>query len=70
LQDANKGIGHDMFWIIPNDFGTTMSAINNGKPLSKIAPRSKIVKSFEEMTENMFPKEKAEPKKKWGIFNR
>jgi len=70
LQDAKKGIGHDMFWIIPNDYGTTMSAINHGKPLSKIAPRSKIVKSFEEMTENMFPKEKAEPKKKWGIFNR
>jgi len=70
LQDAKKGIGHDLFWIIPNDYGTTMSAINNGKPLSKIAPRSKIVKSFEEMTENMFPKETAEPKKKWGIFNR
>ena len=70
LQDAKKGIGHDMFWIIPNDYGTTMSAINNGKPLSKIAPKSKIVKSFKEMTEIMFPKDKAEPKKKWGIFNR
>ena len=70
LQDAKKGIGHDLFWIIPNDYGTTMSAINNGKPLSKIAPRSKIVKSFEEMAEIMFPGEKAEPKKKWGIFNR
>jgi pilus assembly protein CpaE len=70
LQDAKKGIGHDLFWIIPNDYGTTMSAINNGKPLSKIAPRSKIVKSFEEMAEIMFPWEKAEPKKKWGIFNR
>jgi len=70
LQDAKKGIGHDLFWIIPNDYGTTMSAINNGKPLSKIAPRSKIVKSFEEMAEIMFPGEKAEPKKKWRIFNR
>jgi pilus assembly protein CpaE len=70
LQDAKKGIGHDLFWIIPNDYGTTMSAINNGKPLSKIAPRSKIVKSFKEMAEIMFPKDKAEPKKKWGFFNR
>jgi len=70
LQDAKKGIGHDLFWIIPNDYGTTMSAINNGKPLSKIAPRSKIVKSFQEITEIMFPGKKAEPKKKWGIFNR
>ncbi|MBW2408984.1 MAG: AAA family ATPase [Deltaproteobacteria bacterium] len=68
MQDAKKGIGHDMFWIIPNDYGTTMSAINNGNPLSKIAPRSKIVKSFKEMTEMMFPGEKHESKKKWGFF--
>jgi pilus assembly protein CpaE len=70
LQDAKKGIEHDLSWIIPNDYGTTMSAINNGKPLSEIAPRSKIVKSFEEMAVMMFPKEKAESKKKWGFFNR
>jgi len=70
LQDAKKGIGHDPFWIIPNDYGTTMSAINNGKPLSEIAPRSKIVKSFEEMAQIIFPKEKDASKKKWGLFNR
>jgi pilus assembly protein CpaE len=70
LQDAKKGIGHDMFWIIPNDYGTTMSAINNGKPLSKIAPKSKIVKSFKEMVEIMFPRDKSESKKKWVFFNR
>jgi len=70
LEDAKKGIGHDLSWIIPNDYGTTMSAINNGKPLFEIAPRSKIVKSFEEMAEIMFPREKAESKKKRGFFNR
>jgi pilus assembly protein CpaE len=70
IQDAKKGIGHDLFWIIPNDYVTTMSAINNGKPLSVIAPRSKIVKSFEEMAEIMFPMEVAESKKKRGFFNR
>jgi len=69
LKDAKKGIGHDMFWIIPNDYATTMSAINNGKPLSIIAPKSKIVKSFRDMAEIMFPKDKAAPKKKWGFFN-
>jgi len=47
-----------------------MSAINNGKPLSEIAPRSKIVKSFKEMAEMMFPEEKDELKKKWRLFNR
>jgi pilus assembly protein CpaE len=70
LQDAEKGISHDIVWIIPNDYGTTMSAINNGKPLSHIAPKSKIVKSFEEMAEIMFPGDKVESKKKWGFFNR
>ena len=70
FQDAKKGIGHDLFWTIPNDYRTTMSAINNGKPLSKIAPRSTIVKSFKDMIEIMFPREKDESKKKWGVFNR
>jgi pilus assembly protein CpaE len=70
LQDAKKGIGHDLFWIIPNDYATTMSAINNGKPLPEIAPKSKIVKSFMEMSEIMFPTDKVEPKKKWGFLNR
>ena len=70
LQDAEKGIGHDIVWIIPNDYGITMSAINNGKPLSHIAPRSKIVKSFEEMAGIMYPGNKTESKKKWGFFNR
>lgn len=72
LQDAKKGIGHDLFWTIPNDYSTTMTAINSGKPLSKIAPRSTIVNSFKDMIQSMFSgeKEKNEPKKKWGIFNR
>ncbi len=70
LHDAEKGISHDIVWIIPNDYGTTMSAINSGKPLSHIAPRSKIVRSFEEMAGIMFPGKKTESKKKWGFFNR
>jgi pilus assembly protein CpaE len=70
VQDATKGIGHDFFWIIPNDYGTTMSAINSGKSLPEIAPKSKIVKSLKQLSETMFPGGKAEPKKKWGFFNR
>jgi pilus assembly protein CpaE len=70
LQDAKKGIRHDLFWTIPNDYGTTMAAINSGKPLSKIAPKSTIVKSFKDMMEIMFPGEKDDSKKKRGFFNR
>jgi pilus assembly protein CpaE len=70
LQDAQKGIDHDIFWIIPNDYGTTMSAINSGKPLSEIAPKSKIVKSFKDMADMMFTKEQNETKNKWRLFNR
>jgi pilus assembly protein CpaE len=70
LQDAKKGIGHDLYWVIPNDYATTMAAINNGKPLSKIAPKSKIVKSFKEVTEIMSTQDKVESEKKWGFFNR
>ena len=36
LEDAQAGIGKELYWTIPNNFGTTMEAINNGKPLFNI----------------------------------
>jgi pilus assembly protein CpaE len=46
LKDAENGIGQEVFWTIPNDFRTTMMAINNGKPLSDIASKAAITKNF------------------------
>lgn len=46
LKEAEKSINKEIFWLIPNDYLTTMSAINRGKPLSSVAPGAEISKNF------------------------
>jgi pilus assembly protein CpaE len=71
LNDAKAGIGEDPSWIIPNDYRTTMSAINQGKPLAKIAPKAPITQNFKNFAEAfIFPGAEKERKKKFRIFKR
>ena len=66
LANAQEGVGKKISWVVPNDYVTTMSAINSGKPLYRISPRSKIVECFNDYVENLLPHEKKEGKKwKW-----
>jgi pilus assembly protein CpaE len=70
LKDAEAGIKRELFWVIPNDFNTTMAAINNGKPLAQIASRAAITKSFEEMARALHQSKVRQEKKKWRFFKR
>jgi pilus assembly protein CpaE len=70
LKDAEAGIGKELFWIIPNDFWSTMSAINNGKPLAQIAPKAQITKNFKELAEALSPSNEPQHSKKWNFFKR
>jgi len=70
LKDAEASIKKNLFWILPNDFNTTMAAINNGKPLMKVASRAAITKSFEEMAKALQPFKFKSEDKKWGLFKR
>jgi pilus assembly protein CpaE len=45
-KEAQKSINKEIFWFVPNDYLTTMSAINRGKTLSSIAPMAEISQSF------------------------
>jgi len=46
LEDVEHIIGKKIFWQIPNDFSTAISAVNQGKPLSQVGVRTEICKSF------------------------
>jgi pilus assembly protein CpaE len=70
LEDVETGIGQEVFWTIPNDFRTTMSAINNGKPLFGIAPKATITKNFLELAGAFNEPEENKPPKKWRLFRR
>jgi pilus assembly protein CpaE len=64
LDSVEKGIGEKLTWIIPNDYSTTMSAINSGRTLNDVSPRSQIVKNFDEYVGKLLPDYKKE-KKRW-----
>jgi pilus assembly protein CpaE len=49
LKDAEDAIGKNIFWTIPNDYRTTLSAINQGKTLSQIAAGASITKNITEL---------------------
>ena len=46
LNEAEDTLKQKIFWSIPNDYRTIMSAINQGKPISEVAPGAEITKSF------------------------
>lgn len=70
VKDAESGIGTEIFGLIPNDYRTTMAAINQGKPIQEVAPKSIVATTLEEMTRNLYPQAKAPNKRKWRLFGR
>jgi pilus assembly protein CpaE len=60
LEDINKKIRRT----IPNDYRTTMSAINQGKTLWEVAPRTPITRSIQELALTLARKEGNEEKKR------
>ena len=67
LKDAEKSIDRRIFWTIPNDYKTTMSAINQGKVLSDIDPGAQVTKSIKDLAAALTQKEK-ERKKTRSLF--
>lgn len=49
LKEAEKGIGKRIFWQIPNDFQTTIAAINQGKTLATVAHKADITQNIREL---------------------
>lgn len=63
LFDAEEVLKQKPFSVLPNDEFTTMRAINNGEPLSIIAPRAAITKSINRMVSSLTIDEMAGKKK-------
>lgn len=67
LEDAKLAIKHKIFWSIPNDYRTTVSAINKGKTLFQVANRAPIVENFRQLANTFAPEEVKNEKKWWKI---
>jgi pilus assembly protein CpaE len=48
-EEAEKSINQKIFWFVPNDYPTTMSAINQGKTLSAVAPTAEVSKNLKSL---------------------
>jgi len=69
LEDAKKSLSANIFWTIPNDYRSTISAINQGKPLNQAAPNAPATRSLTELAEHLLPTEKPPEKKRWSLFS-
>jgi pilus assembly protein CpaE len=68
LKDAEQSVHSDIFWTLPNNYKTTMAAINQGKPLSDVAPHSSITKSVKKLADTLMGDEEAAEKRPWWPF--
>jgi pilus assembly protein CpaE len=68
LAEASRIINGEISTTIPNDYGLTMKAINNGKVLAEVDKNSSVVKVYRQLAESLG--EKAEAKSsRWRFFN-
>jgi pilus assembly protein CpaE len=63
LKDAEDSINKRIFRAIPNDYRTTMSAINQGKPLCEVAPKKPVTKGIRELAAALTQRERNKGKK-------
>jgi pilus assembly protein CpaE len=70
LEDLQEAIGKKAFWTIPNDYKTSMTAINQGKPLSDFASRAFVTKSITDLAHALVEKRDEQAKKRFSLFRR
>jgi len=69
LKDAEESLQQEPFWVVPNDYETTMSAINQGKSLVEQFPKVAISKSFSDLAESFDGVASSTKKsRKWLLF--
>jgi len=56
-NEAEESINQKIFWFIPNDYPTTMSAINQGKTLATVAPGAEVSKNIKALASQFIEKE-------------
>ncbi len=66
VQDMEKALGLPVFRRVPNDYQTTLSAINQGKTLLSAAPKSAVARALGDLAHALAPVEEGERKK--GLF--
>jgi pilus assembly protein CpaE len=78
-EDLTRFLGASPDFFIPNDYATSILSVNEGRPISDVAPGSAIDTAFRTLSSRSFewlglpcPDEASEKKKRWGkgLFQR
>lgn len=64
VDDMEKALGQPVFWRVPNDYRTTLTAINQGKTLLAAAPKSPVTRALTELAESLAPAPEPEGKRR------
>lgn len=60
VAEAEEILQQKIFWLVPNDYAATLSAINQGKPLAEAEPKSPATRAIaalaQELTQRKLPK--------------
>jgi pilus assembly protein CpaE len=70
ISDAEDSINKKIFWSIPNDYKTTMSAINQGKVLYQISKKNAVTKSITELSDFLLNGKDGKRKKRVNFLKR
>lgn len=70
VKDAETSLEKKIFWTIPNDYQTTVTATNRGKALAQFAPREEITKNFQKLASELGPESEKQEKKGWSFLGR
>ncbi|UCG66295.1 MAG: AAA family ATPase [Deltaproteobacteria bacterium] len=68
ISEAEESIKQEIFWSIPNDYKATMSAINQGKPLSKVGRKAPVTRSLTEMANCLVGEDREDTTKRTKRF--
>jgi pilus assembly protein CpaE len=68
LADMEVVLGRQASWMIPNDYFTTMNAINKGQPLAAISARAEVTKNFSKLAQTFITDKP--PDHKTSMFSR
>jgi pilus assembly protein CpaE len=68
LADMEVVLGRQASWMIPNDYSTTMNAINKGQPLAAISARADVTKNFSKLAQTFITD--TQPDHKTSFFSR
>lgn len=69
VKESEQSIDHSFSWLIPNDFKTTMTAINLGKIILEVGKNTDISKSFRDLAASILGGSVPE-KEKTGFWNK